>query len=204
MDAARRSSRFLEVVPMIYVAELLSLETCEDILLEFSTENRWEQARIAVLVDDERRESVAQSMIDTSRRSASRIPFNEIDLYSKPKTQAAIQTIRTEILSLARDQFGLNSDDFGDEEIIHYKIGGKFSVHTDVHDRKRYRAISLVLYLNENFSGGQTEFPDVNYACKPKAGRALAFPSEMRHSAAPVLAGNKFVIIGWVFYPGGK
>lgn len=46
--------------------------------------------------------------------------------------------------------------------------------HTDIGPRSH---ISAVLYLNDNFEGGELDFPNQNVCIKPKAGSMIVFPS---------------------------
>ena len=58
--------------------------------------------------------------------------------------------------------------------------------------------LSLLLYLNGDYEGGETEFRwDV---IKPEAGMALAFPHLMMHQGAPIISGSKYVLRTDVMY----
>lgn len=51
---------------------------------------------------------------------------------------------------------------------------------------------TLLLYLNDGFEGGITEFGWDKV--RPETGMALVFPHELRHRGAPVLSGCKYVL----------
>nr|WP_298169741.1 2OG-Fe(II) oxygenase [uncultured Pseudomonas sp.] len=58
--------------------------------------------------------------------------------------------------------------------------------------------LSLLLYLNGEYEGGETEFRwDV---IKPEAGMALVFPHLMMHQGAPLISGTKYVLRTDVMY----
>lgn len=58
--------------------------------------------------------------------------------------------------------------------------------------------LSLLLYLNGDYAGGETEFRwDV---IKPEAGMALAFPHLMMHQGAAIISGVKYVLRTDVMY----
>ena len=59
------------------------------------------------------------------------------------------------------------------------------------------RLISAVVYLNDDFEGGETEMFGRTWA--PKAGQALFFPSSWTypHQALPVISGTKYAIVTW-------
>ena len=59
------------------------------------------------------------------------------------------------------------------------------------------RLISAVVYLNDDFEGGETEMPEKIW--KPKKGKALIFPSHWTfpHQARPVTKGTKYALVTW-------
>ena len=58
------------------------------------------------------------------------------------------------------------------------------------------RSISVLIYLNDDYEGGEIEFINFNEKLKPKAGTVILFPSSYsyRHIAHPVISGTKYVI----------
>ena len=71
------------------------------------------------------------------------------------------------------------------------------------------RILTFFLYLSDVEEGGETSFPDLNIAVKPKKGRALLWPSTLdsnpelidtrtRHEAKPVIKGRKFAANAWI------
>jgi len=60
------------------------------------------------------------------------------------------------------------------------------------------RLLSFVLYLNDDFENGGTEFPFDTYKCKP--GEVLIFPSSFLypHCGQTVQSGTKKIITTWV------
>lgn len=76
------------------------------------------------------------------------------------------------------------------------------------------RYATLLIYLNDVVSGGETYFSSVHYKCKPKTGRAVLFYNLTRtdrplprphplskHAALPVKDGEKWVCNQWVRLP---
>lgn len=62
------------------------------------------------------------------------------------------------------------------------------------------RLVSVVVYLNDDFEGGETEMPEKIW--KPKKGKALIFPSHWTypHQARQVTKGTKYALVTW-FHP---
>ena len=62
------------------------------------------------------------------------------------------------------------------------------------------RAISAVIYLNDDYEGGHIEFPNFKLKIKPEKGMLIVFPSNYayRHIAHPVTAGTKYALVTWI------
>jgi predicted 2-oxoglutarate/Fe(II)-dependent dioxygenase YbiX len=70
--------------------------------------------------------------------------------------------------------------------------------HIDTEDErdKTKPSISLVFYLNDDYEGGEIEFPNQGISLKPKAGSIIIFPSisPYYHDPKPVIKGTKYLI----------
>ena len=60
--------------------------------------------------------------------------------------------------------------------------------------------LTLVFYLNEDFTGGATDFPELKRKIEPRTGRALIFQHRVLHEATAVTAGEKLVLRTDVLY----
>ncbi|MBT5231067.1 MAG: iron-regulated protein [Methylococcales bacterium] len=82
-----------------------------------------------------------------------------------------------------------------------YQNGQRFRWHRDgsyVRNDHEASLITLILYLNEDFSGGDTSFRF--YDVKPKMGSALIFPHQIMHQGSAVTEGCKYVLRTDVMY----
>jgi hypothetical protein len=87
--------------------------------------------------------------------------------------------------------------------IARYVEGDRFEVHTDapyVRDRSTRSLFSILVYLNDDFAGGMTSFPDLRRNFNPEAGVALVFGHAHRHCGRPVTAGVKYVLHLFAMY----
>ena len=86
-------------------------------------------------------------------------------------------------------------------------------IHQDIHNDFSSLSYSCVMYLNEDYSGGEvvfleefvptSPFPLYNdnlggLVLKPKSGQAFIFPSAQWHGGKRILDGNKYAIILWL------
>ncbi len=79
----------------------------------------------------------------------------------------------------------------------------QFKDHVDVqnYDSAR-RFLVCFVYLNTLDRGGETNFPKLDYAVKPKCGRILLFPAnwQYRHAGLPPVGTNKYIIGSYLHY----
>ncbi len=64
------------------------------------------------------------------------------------------------------------------------------------------RDISVVGYLNDDFTGGETYFDRQDVKVRPSAGAVLVFPAYFTHphQSLPILRGNKYAFTSWLFH----
>jgi hypothetical protein len=69
-----------------------------------------------------------------------------------------------------------------------FRPGESMSIH---HDKIGHHLIKygIVLYLNEDFNGGEIEYPDFGLSIKPKARSLIIHSGDVNHQVKEVLAG---------------
>lgn len=90
----------------------------------------------------------------------------------------------------------------------HYSPGGQFKAHCDAsYVRPDYTArtlITLQIYLNDGFNGGETTFMDfgenIRVAVVPKTGSILVFEHDLYDEGSLVRCGDKYTIRTDVLY----
>ena len=97
---------------------------------------------------------------------------------------------------------------FESPQILKYNVGGFYQSHADAdsYDRERGRwyhhldrDISVLLYLNDEFEGGDLEFQYFGFRIRPRPGMLVWFPSDARyfHRANPVESGTRYAVVSW-------
>lgn len=82
--------------------------------------------------------------------------------------------------------------------LVRYAPGGKYVDHRDAPENSAIsRVLSLVCYLNDEFTGGETTFIDLPMSVPPIPGIVIAFAPHLLHRAEPVTSGRKYVITAW-------
>jgi hypothetical protein len=103
-------------------------------------------------------------------------------------------------------------------KLLHYSVGQEFALHRDYLDtrnaglleevnKRGQRIITFLIYLNDDFEGGETRFPKAGKSFKGRRGDAIFFantgadgapdPSTL-HAGAPPTRGEKWLLSQWI------
>jgi len=92
--------------------------------------------------------------------------------------------------------------------VLRYAPGQQYRLHLDtLPGQGNQRIRTAILYINHNFTGGQTEFPDLNLRVAPAMGDLLVFDNvgatgqpepRSRHAGLPVTGGTKWIATRWI------
>lgn len=115
------------------------------------------------------------------------------------------------IYALCRRVFGLINIEFDQAEsmtVLHYRPGQQFRNHLDtLPHTKNQRCATALIYLNEQYTGGETVFPRLGISVKGRQGDLLVFdntdsdglPAPLsQHCGNPVMAGEKWLGSIWI------
>jgi predicted 2-oxoglutarate/Fe(II)-dependent dioxygenase YbiX len=84
-----------------------------------------------------------------------------------------------------------------------YAPGQRFAPHYDgafVRSPTERSRLTFLVYLNDDFAGGCTDFPDLEKRVAPRAGMALLFQHHLLHEGCVVTQGVKYVVRSDVMY----
>jgi len=94
--------------------------------------------------------------------------------------------------------WGINVVYYEAFNFVKYEGEGKhFRVHAD-HGPAYNCTVSAVIYINDDYEGGEIEFPRLNnYIHKPKVGDIAVFPSNYiyEHASLPMKSGTKYSVV---------
>ena len=111
------------------------------------------------------------------------------------------QKVDSLVKPLIRRLWKLDLKDHSGTHLLKYEAADHYVPHRDTGLGFEGRYFSVVCYLNDDFTGGRTLFPTLNYAVTPEAGQAILFPSNYLHGSEPVVSGKKFVFVSWIDGP---
>jgi prolyl 4-hydroxylase len=123
------------------------------------------------------------------------------------------EVIRTRIASAVR----MSLPQFEPTQVLHYSPGQEFRAHFDFLNpanpalreqlQRGQRVGTFLIYLNEGFEGGETEFVDAGLKFKGRTGDALFWanvdgqrrPDPLtRHAGLPPTSGEKWILSQWI------
>ncbi len=87
--------------------------------------------------------------------------------------------------------------------VIRYDQSDFFPPHTDSSYEPTFSQKSfytLLVYLNDNFEGGETRFSEIDRVVRPERGSALVIPHGVVHEGLPVKGGTKYALHTFVLY----
>ena len=90
-----------------------------------------------------------------------------------------------------------------DLHFVKYNVDGEYKPHTDGKNRPK----TALVYLNDGFIGGETEFPKINTILKPETGKLViwnnttedgSIDTNSLHAGLPIIAGTKYIAVIWI------
>lgn len=92
--------------------------------------------------------------------------------------------------------------------ILRYKPGQQYRLHSDaLPGNVNQRVATILVYLNDDFEGGETQFPALGVTVKPARGDVVLFENitetgapdqRMNHAGLPVTRGVKWLATRWI------
>ena len=93
-------------------------------------------------------------------------------------------------------------------QVLRYSVGQEYKPHFDaVPGMDNQRVLTVLVYLNEDFEGGETRFLDLDLTIRARAGDALLFSNvgedgrpnpRTMHAGLPVTRGAKLLASRWI------
>lgn len=137
---------------------------------------------------------------------------NQAALFNFANADLIVEVIRQRIANQIRAPL----DCLEMSQVLHYGVGQEFVLHCDFLDpealreeiaRNGQRVATILIYLNDNFEGGQTSFPRLGLNHRGGTGDALVFGNvdaagrpdpRSQHAGCPPTQGEKWVFSQWV------
>lgn len=173
---------------------------------ELITFARQREGQRLMVIDNEQSTPDNIVKIEDQRRIAERVDMGE-------RRQQLNKLVKTIFVDLAQQCLGRSLDWFESPDLMRYREGGYYVKHADSQNMNGQnstwskvidRDLSMLIYLNDDFEGGELSFYRLNYQIRPRAGAVVLFPSDHRylHQAETVKKGVRYAIVSWASLKG--
>jgi len=152
----------------------------------------------------------------TGHSSVSNARSGSACLFRRPDSDLIVAILRARIAAITETQVAAMEI----PTVLHYSEGQEFAPHFDITinpDASDYRerlargdqqrVITFLLYLNDDYEGGETEFPALGERWKGRKGEGLFFwnvlpdgtlDGRTLHAGLPVTQGEKWLLSQWI------
>jgi len=97
--------------------------------------------------------------------------------------------------------YGNNLDHY-DYQILEYDKDDFFRIHHDHYAESMNfsRLLTVCLYLNDDYEGGNLDFPSIGQSFRFNIGDAIVFPSNWMfyHGVSPITSGVRYTLVMWL------
>ncbi|MDX1811736.1 MAG: 2OG-Fe(II) oxygenase [Gammaproteobacteria bacterium] len=192
-----REEKREEPYGVLIVPEFIDCETLKAIC-DFADQQKGEPLQV---IDEEK--STPGNIVKKvdKRRVSELVQLKQFDKLINDK-------VREAYLKYAPAFFKTDIEWYERPHLMRYQAGGYYQGHADSEninpelnawEKVIDRDVSLLLYLNDAYEGGELFFNKFNYRLKPKAGMLVMFPSDHRymHTAETVYEGIRYAVVSW-------
>jgi SM-20-related protein len=178
----------------LFVADdVVDSKTCERLRAEMETS----RAEAATVMEEGR------DYVDAEQRSTK---YAKVSDETRGATEEQLRTLRPRL----EEHFDLELGELQPPQFLVYESGDFFGVHRDSSDEEdaadysKARKLSVVLFVNDGYGGGQLEFyglvegqPGMGIPLDARPGLLVAFPSGTRHGVTRVTRGERYTVVAW-------
>lgn len=142
--------------------------------------------------------------VDLEARNAKDFKFNSTGLGPKTEENSQLYDIHEKIFRAVKfcvDDYGyywgVGINSYEAFNFVKYEgAGTHFKIHAD-HGPTYVTTVSIVVYLNDDYVGGELWFPRFDLTFKPQAGDIAVFPSTYiyEHASQDMIEGTKYSVV---------
>ena len=181
---------------------------------------------VAFIIEHAKRQKKEDlSVFDPEQSNKSKDTKFSVDKKVRDTQMIDLEDIASEIIDLYRNvvlnvinpfyEFEVKDSEL--PQLLHYGIDGHYMPHCDgeslwkppgneplIWRKSTDRDLSTVLFLNDDFEGGDFVFPELRVRVRPEPGMLVCFPSthEYLHGVEPVTKGTRYSIVNWMTVKG--
>jgi hypothetical protein len=142
--------------------------------------------------------------VDIRARNAKDFKFNSVGLGPRNEENSELYDIHEQIFKAVKmcvddygSYWGVGMNSYEAFNFVKYEgPGTHFKIHAD-HGPTYVTTVSIVVYLNDDYEGGELWFPRFDLSLKPLAGDIAVFPSTYiyEHASQDMINGTKYSVV---------
>jgi predicted 2-oxoglutarate/Fe(II)-dependent dioxygenase YbiX len=178
----------------LFVADdVVDAETCERLRVEMEMS----RAEAATVMEEGR------DYVDAEQRSTK---YAKVSDETRRATEEQLRTLKRRL----EEHFDVELGELQPPQFLVYESGDFFGVHRDssaeedAADYAKARKLSVVLFVNDGYSGGRLELyglvegqPAMGIPLDSRPGLVVAFPSGTPHGVTKVTQGERYTVVTW-------
>ncbi len=117
------------------------------------------------------------------------------------KSKSILKSAHLKILDIAKNFYNVDLDFLSEDEgqsIVRWPIGSSMEEHIDDF-ATFHNHISSLIYINDNYEGGEIRFVEYDFTIKPKGGTLILFPGNKyyAHEVLKIKSGERYASPLW-------
>jgi hypothetical protein len=142
--------------------------------------------------------------VDTDSRNAKDFKFNSKGLGPRTEENAKLYDMHESVFRAVKTcvddygrYWGVGIQAYEAFNFVKYEgAGTHFKIHAD-HGPTYVTTVSIVVYLNDDYEGGEIWFPRFGLSHKPETGDIVVFPSTYvyEHASQDMISGTKYSVV---------
>jgi Rps23 Pro-64 3,4-dihydroxylase Tpa1-like proline 4-hydroxylase len=178
-----------ELVPGVFSVEAYDSEACNKAVSVCENADGWKQAEIS----NYSHAKFVQNNIDLQLRNV--VVMGPLDIPELAEEYKSF--LLNKIMHHVENIWGIKNLKITGLQIAKYVSGSHIKPHHDTAVGSYARCVTALLYLNNEYEGGELLLPDFDFEYTPKAGELIFMPSEYLHAVKPVLSGVRYCFVAF-------
>ena len=108
--------------------------------------------------------------------------------------------IEDRIVQFAQQETGLSLS-LLNPHVVRWTEGDEMAAHDDLGEHKEFpnRHFAAIVYLNDDYTGGELMFPDLNMGIRGHTGELIIFKGgSIMHSVNKITSGTRYTLAAWL------
>jgi hypothetical protein len=174
------NNKLKEAIFLINVSDYLEKQNMPKVI-SFLDNLKVEEVKKVVLASETKNEEI-QKFLDDVKEYVKDITFNKY-----------AQVVESNFVSCTWER---------EPELVKWESGATLAAHTDGPNKEKPPIITVgaLIYLNDDYEGGELIFPEYDIVIKPKYGDLVIFPCHYLHEVGKIIGTDKYRYTLPLFY----